>query len=106
MMMDKLSRFWGHKNWKVRHGLLQFVAEAVCHTGEAVLVIPRDDSNWVLHKVIQLVGDPERCVLCAHKEQTSVKTHASIKLAQQHQAIKSCVALQSCCRAVAGGRTN
>lgn len=60
IMMDKLGRFWGHKNWKVRHGLLQFVAEAVCSTGEAVLAIPRDDSNWVLHKVIQLVGDPER----------------------------------------------
>lgn len=60
IMMDKLSRFWGHKNWKVRHGLLQFVAEAVCSAGEAALLIPRDDSNWVLHKVIQLVGDPER----------------------------------------------
>jgi hypothetical protein len=60
IMMDKLSRFWAHKNWKVRHGLLQFVAEAVCAAGEAALLIPRDDSNWVLHKVIALVGDPER----------------------------------------------
>lgn len=60
MMMEKLNRFWSHKNWKVRHGLLQFVAEAVSVTGEAALAIPKDDSNWVLHKVIQLVGDPER----------------------------------------------
>jgi hypothetical protein len=65
MMMDKLGRFWGHKNWKVRHGLLQFVAEAVCSVGEPILVIPRDDSNWVLHKVIQLVGDGERWVVVA-----------------------------------------
>jgi hypothetical protein len=62
IMMDKLNRFWSHKNWKVRHGLLQFVAEAVCSAGEAVLAIPKDNSNWVLHKVIQLVGDPERWV--------------------------------------------
>ena len=60
VMMEKLSRFWTHKNWKVRHGLLQFVAEAISTTGEAALAIPRDDSNWVLNKVIQLVGDPER----------------------------------------------
>lgn len=62
IMMDKLNRFWAHKNWKVRHGLLQFVAEAVCSAGEAVLAMPKDNSNWVLHKVIQLVGDPERWV--------------------------------------------
>jgi hypothetical protein len=60
VMMDKLQRFWAHKAWKVRHGLLQFVAEAICSAGEAVLTIPKDDSGWVLHKVIQLVGDPER----------------------------------------------
>lgn len=60
IMLEKLNRFWGHKNWKVRHGLLQFVAEAISTTGEPALAIPRDDSNWVLHKVIQLVGDQER----------------------------------------------
>jgi hypothetical protein len=65
-MMERLGRFWGHKNWKVRHGLLQFVAEAVATTGEAALVPPRQgaqgdaDSGWVLHRVIGLVGDPER----------------------------------------------
>jgi hypothetical protein len=59
-MMDKLSRFWNHKHWKVRHGLLQFAAEAISCTGEAVLAPPRDESSWVLNKVIQLVGDPER----------------------------------------------
>ncbi|WIA20824.1 hypothetical protein OEZ85_005178 [Tetradesmus obliquus] len=61
-MMDKLSRFWNHKHWKVRHGLLQFVAEAISCTGEAVLAPPRDESTWVLNKVIQLVGDPESAV--------------------------------------------
>lgn len=69
IVMDKLARSWGHKNWKVRHGLLQFVAEAVCSVGEPVLVIPKDDNSWVLHNVIKLVGDSERwvvgrCVLC------------------------------------------
>eukprot|EP00882_Tetradesmus_deserticola_P019224 GHRQ01020678.1.p1 GENE.GHRQ01020678.1~~GHRQ01020678.1.p1 ORF type:complete len:395 (+),score=156.04 GHRQ01020678.1:455-1639(+) len=61
-MMEKLSRFWNHKHWKVRHGLLQFVAEAVSCTGEAVLAPPRDESTWVVHKMIQLVGDPESAV--------------------------------------------
>lgn len=60
-MMEKLSRFWSHKSWKVRHGLLQFVAEAVSTTGEAALAPPRDENSWVLNHVIQLVGDPERC---------------------------------------------
>lgn len=61
--MEKLGRFWGHKHWKVRHGLLQFVAEAVATSGETALVPPRDESAWVLHKAIALVGDPERCVI-------------------------------------------
>eukprot|EP00775_Hariotina_reticulata_P009313 gene9313-9478_t len=42
--------------------LLQFVAEAVSTTGEAALLPPKDESSWVLHKVIQLVGDPESAV--------------------------------------------
>lgn len=58
--MERLGRFWNHKHWKVRHGLLQLVAEAVSTMGEAVLVPPRDEGNWVLNRVIQLVGDPER----------------------------------------------
>ncbi|KAF8062702.1 clasp1b [Scenedesmus sp. PABB004] len=62
VMMEKLGRFWGHKHWKVRHGLLQFVAEAVATTGEAALLAPRDEAAWVLHKVIALVGDPESAV--------------------------------------------
>lgn len=65
-MMEKLGRFWGHKHWKVRHGLLQLVAEAVSTTGEAALIPPRDESSWVLHHVIQLVGDPERYAVSMH----------------------------------------
>eukprot|EP00878_Enallax_costatus_P031208 GHUV01034104.1.p1 GENE.GHUV01034104.1~~GHUV01034104.1.p1 ORF type:complete len:529 (+),score=166.68 GHUV01034104.1:627-2213(+) len=62
VMMEKLSKLWSHKSWKVRHGLLQFVAEAVSTTGEAALVPPRDEDNWVLTYVIKLVGDPESAV--------------------------------------------
>ena len=60
-MMQKLGGFWAHKHWKVRHGLLQYVAEAISTIGEAVLVQPRDEGAWVLHRVIMLVSDPERC---------------------------------------------
>jgi len=28
-VIPKLARFWTHRNWKVRHGLLQTMAEAV-----------------------------------------------------------------------------
>jgi hypothetical protein len=62
VMMERLGRFWAHKSWKVRHGLLQFVAEAISISGEGALALPRDEANWVLHRVIALVGDAERCV--------------------------------------------
>lgn len=62
IIMDKLTRFWGHKHWKVRHGLLQFTAEGVCSKGAAVLVATRagDPTSSVVHQVVKLLEDPER----------------------------------------------
>ncbi len=61
-MIDRISRFWGHKHWKVRHGLLQFVAEAICLAGPSVLAPTRagDEKTSVTHQVIKLAEDPER----------------------------------------------
>jgi hypothetical protein len=61
VMNDRLSRFWAHKHWKVRHGLLQFVAEAVCMMGGAALAA-RDAAGpkTAVTQVIRLVEDPER----------------------------------------------
>ena len=61
--MDRLARFWAHKHWKVRHGLLQFVAEMVCMLGEqAVAAREPHDPKAVLNQVLRLVEDPERWV--------------------------------------------
>jgi hypothetical protein len=62
VMNDRLSRFWGHKHWKVRHGLLQFMAESVCMLGEAALAARdgADSRSAVLGQIIRLVEDPER----------------------------------------------
>ena len=59
MLMDRLRKQWAHKNWKVRHGLLQFVAEAVCMIGEAALTC-KDEQYAVLHQIIKMVEDSER----------------------------------------------
>ncbi|GBF89721.1 hypothetical protein Rsub_02891 [Raphidocelis subcapitata] len=63
VMNDRLARFWAHKHWKVRHGLLQFVAEAVCMLGEAALA-SRDaaDPHAVISQIIKLVEDSESAV--------------------------------------------
>ncbi|KAI8476813.1 MAG: clasp N terminal-domain-containing protein [Monoraphidium minutum] len=62
-MMERLSRFWAHKHWKVRHGLLQFVAEAVVMLGESALA-SRDsqDPKAVVGHVLRLVEDSESAV--------------------------------------------
>jgi hypothetical protein len=62
LTLDRLGRFWAHKNWKVRHGLLQFVAEAVCTLGEDALAArdPEHTRELVRH-VVALAEDPERC---------------------------------------------
>jgi hypothetical protein len=62
--LDRLGRFWVHRNWKVRHGLLQFVAEAVCTLGDQALAArsgPGHTRELVDH-VLGLAEDPERCV--------------------------------------------
>lgn len=62
-MNERLARFWAHKHWKVRHGLLQFVAEAVCMLGSAALDA-RDapEPHAMVGQVLRLVEDPERWV--------------------------------------------
>lgn len=79
-LMEKIARYWNHKSWKVRHGLLQFLAEAVCMVGEPVLVA-KDEANSVIHQVIRLVEDPERydsivwLMSCVCKTTASIDCH-------------------------------
>ncbi|GBF91808.1 hypothetical protein Rsub_04913 [Raphidocelis subcapitata] len=69
LTLAKLSRFWEHKSWKVRHGLLQFVAEAVCTLGEEALAArDPDHTRELIGHVVGLVEDPESAVRDAAAE--------------------------------------
>jgi hypothetical protein len=59
LVMERLRKCWTHKNWKVRHGVLQFVAEAIVVVGEPVLG-SREGPLAVLPHVIKLLEDPDR----------------------------------------------
>ena len=53
-------RFWNHKHWKVRHGVLQTVAEAM--TDGVDLVGTKDQANHIITNVANLVEDPNEWV--------------------------------------------
>ncbi len=54
-VIPRLSRFWTHKNWKVRHGILQTIAEAVAAEIPGML---SNQTNYLVTQVINLVEDP------------------------------------------------
>ena len=59
MPFPKLVRFWTHRAWKVRHGVLQTMAEAVASGGAAMMQGPKgDQSDYIITQVLNLVEDP------------------------------------------------
>ncbi|KXZ51447.1 CLASP protein [Gonium pectorale] len=61
LVLDKLSPFWHHKSWKVKHGLLEVVAEVVSTTGASFLR-GRDQNNAVLKQIVCMMDEPELAV--------------------------------------------
>lgn len=55
---DKLAQHWNHKNWKIKHGLLEVTAEAISVLGN-MIVPAKDQSNPVLKQVIKLLEDQD-----------------------------------------------
>ena len=51
-------RFWTHRSWKVRHGVLQTVAEAVASAIPGVLA-HKEQTNNIITQVVNLVEDPD-----------------------------------------------
>eukprot|EP00798_Chlamydomonas_sp_ICE-L_P002597 gene2597-30992_t len=60
-VLEKMSRFWSHRHWKVRHGILQTVAEAVSR-GTPGLLSNKDQNSYLITQVINLVEDPNETV--------------------------------------------
>jgi hypothetical protein len=83
VMNDRLARFWAHKHWKVRHGMLQFMAEAVCMLGDAALAT-RDDARGVLTQIVRLVEDPERCARPVSRGSSLRRPAASGRMSLPH----------------------
>lgn len=65
-VIPKLARFWTHRNWKVRHGLLQTVAEAVSKSIPGMIPPSiakasskeQEQVNYIITQVVNLVEDP------------------------------------------------
>ena len=56
-VIPRLARFWTHRSWKVRHGVLQTLAEAVA-SGIPMLLNHKDQNNYIITQVVNLVEDP------------------------------------------------
>ncbi|GAX84118.1 hypothetical protein CEUSTIGMA_g11541.t1, partial [Chlamydomonas eustigma] len=57
-VVPRMSRFWTHRNWKVRHGVLQTFAQAI-ENGIPKLMNHQD---LIITQVINLVEDPNELV--------------------------------------------
>lgn len=60
---DKLSQHWPHKNWKVRHGLLEVLAEANIKLGTGALLTKDQGASPMVKQVIKLLDDNEGWVV-------------------------------------------
>jgi len=56
-VLEKMTRFWSHRAWKVRHGILQTVAEAIAAETPGILTA-KDDNEYLITQVVNLVEDP------------------------------------------------
>ncbi|GFR45537.1 hypothetical protein Agub_g6930 [Astrephomene gubernaculifera] len=61
LVLDKFSSLWQHKNWKVKQGLLDVIAEVVSTVGASFLG-GRDQNNALLKQVVRMLEDPDMVV--------------------------------------------
>lgn len=60
-IMERMQRFWSHQAWKVRHGILQTLAEAIAVQTPGLMDSP-DVSNHVITSAVNLLEDKKECV--------------------------------------------
>lgn len=58
-MWDKLSQHWSHKHWKVRHGLLEVVAEVAATLGAGALPAKDQGASPMVKQVVKMLDDNE-----------------------------------------------
>jgi hypothetical protein len=56
LILEKTARFWSHRAWKVRHGLLQTVAEAVSMDLPGLLDTP-EQTTYIITCAVNLLED-------------------------------------------------
>jgi hypothetical protein len=49
-VLERLSRFWTHRAWKVRHGILQTVAEAIS-SGTPSIFASKSQTTYLITQV-------------------------------------------------------
>jgi hypothetical protein len=54
-MLERLSRFWTHRAWKVRHGILQTVAEAIS-SGMPGIFASKTQTTYLITQVSKAIG--------------------------------------------------
>lgn len=55
-VVPRLSRFWTHRSWKIRHGILQTFAEAVS-SGIPDVLNHKNSNTYLITQVVNLVED-------------------------------------------------
>eukprot|EP00200_Dunaliella_tertiolecta_P007760 CAMPEP_0202389096 /NCGR_PEP_ID=MMETSP1127-20130417/81105_1 /ASSEMBLY_ACC=CAM_ASM_000462 /TAXON_ID=3047 /ORGANISM="Dunaliella tertiolecta, Strain CCMP1320" /LENGTH=266 /DNA_ID=CAMNT_0048990739 /DNA_START=32 /DNA_END=829 /DNA_ORIENTATION=- len=60
-LLQKMARFWNHRAWKVRHGVLQTVAEAIAAETPGILK-SKDQNEYIITQVVNLMEDPNEAV--------------------------------------------
>ncbi|KAG2454961.1 hypothetical protein HYH02_000787 [Chlamydomonas schloesseri] len=62
VVLEKLNPLWQHKSWKVKHGLLEVIAE-VASTGDvSTFISGRDQNNAVLKQIVRMMEEPDMTV--------------------------------------------
>ncbi|GFH08045.1 uncharacterized protein HaLaN_02944, partial [Haematococcus lacustris] len=57
-MLEKIARYWTHRAWKVRHGIIQTITQLVVDNNTPLLGTP-EQSEYIINQVVNLVEDPE-----------------------------------------------
>lgn len=56
-ILQKMARFWNHRAWKVRHGVLQTVAEAIAAETPGIMK-NKEQNEYIITQVVNLMEDP------------------------------------------------
>ena len=56
-LLQKMARFWSHRAWKVRHGVVQTVGEAISSDTPGILQ-RKEQNEYLITQVVNLMEDP------------------------------------------------